>query len=348
MTNGAFLFVTWDGGGNTNPVIAMAERLLRRGHRVRVLGSETLAKRFADHGLEFVARDPAREWDQDASADDVTATALDDEVLVVDYMLPGALCGAEATGLPVAAFVHTLYGAMLSDDDLGPMHMAATVDGINALRTRLALPPMTRLVELLDHADLVFVNSPERLDVRVDRPPNLRYVGPVLENAAVDASAAYDVVVSFGTTPMDEQDVLERVLAALADLPVRVLATVGAHVDVAGVAAPDNATVSGIVPHAAVLPSARLLVCHGGLGGILAALTYGVPILCLPLGRDQPMNADAVERVDAGKQLPPNASSADIRAAASVLLRGGATSMADDIKSYGNGAACIDALEGLL
>jgi hypothetical protein len=158
---------------------------------------------------------------------------------------------------------------------------------------------------------------------------NVRYVGALLEPAGADAGWTSPepgerprVVVSLGTTPMDEAPVLQRLLIALADLPVDVVATVGDHFDASELAAtaPANATVTGYVRHAALLPGAALLVTHAGLGTVLAGLAHGVPMLCLPLGREQPDNAAAIARLGAGRVLPPDTSVDDLRAALTEML----------------------------
>ena len=53
--NRRFLFVTFDGGGNVPPALALVRRLVRRGHEVRVLGHSTLATRISDSGAIFRA-----------------------------------------------------------------------------------------------------------------------------------------------------------------------------------------------------------------------------------------------------------------------------------------------------
>ena len=58
------------------------------------------------------------------------------------------------------------------------------------------------------------------------------------------------------------------------------------------------------VPHGEVLPHASLVVTHAGMGTVMSALSHGVPLLCLPLGRDQFFNAAMVERLGAGRALP--------------------------------------------
>ncbi|MEQ1788503.1 MAG: nucleotide disphospho-sugar-binding domain-containing protein [Acidimicrobiales bacterium] len=269
--------------------------------------------------------------------------AGDADVVVADYMLPGALCGAEASFRPSVALVHTLYAALLDGDGgLLPMHMAATVDGVAAVRAELGLAPVASFGALLDRQACVLVTSPEALDDPAPpRAANVRYVGPVLEDAGSDAGwrpPGVDdgrpiVVVGLGTTPMDEGPVLQRLLTALGDAPVRVIATIGDHLDPADLTVPPNVHVAGYVRHAALLPWASAVVSHAGLGTVLAALAHGLPLVCVPLGREQPPNAAAVERVGAGCTLEPTASPEAIRAAVSravtdMDLRAGAARMA--------------------
>lgn len=359
---GRILFVTWDGGGNVPPVLALAERLRARGHAVRAMGTASLAERFAAEDVPYLAREVLSEWDQSALARDVLAEAGASDLVVSDFMLPGALCGAEASYRPSVVLVHTLYAANLDGTGgLLPMQMAATVDGTAAVRTELGLPPVATFGGLLDRAATVLVTSPEELDVPLAvRPSNVRYVGPALEGPGRDAGwrpPGVDdgrplVVVGLGTTPMDEGPALQRVLTALGGAPVRIIATVGDHLDPGDFAVPDNVHLGGYVRHAAVLPWASAVVSHAGLGTVLAALAHGLPLVCLPLGREQPHNAAAVERVGAGAALDPMASPADIRAAVvravdDLELRAGAARMAlriDELTTSGAAEAEIERL----
>ena len=221
---------------------------------------------------------------------------------VVDYMQPSALCGAEAAGVPAVAFVHTLFR------DLSPIAMAADVDGTNAVRAELGLAAVARLEELVERAPLVLVPTLEALDRPDGVAPNVRYVGPLVEDAGPDEGWRSPgrplVVVSMGTTPMGEAPLLQRVLDGLDGAAVTVLATLGPHLRAEDLRPPANATLTGYVRHAAVLPHADLCVNHAGLGSIGAALTYGVPLVCVPLGRDQPVNAEAVAAVGAAGCSP--------------------------------------------
>ena len=374
------LLVTWAGGGNVAPLVALGRRLLARGAHVRVLGPAQLEGRFVAEGMDFRPHRSGDEWtggnpivwpdvtDEQRMAylrglaeDVVTeAAAGATDALVVDYMQPEALCAAEHLGLPFAAFVHTLYASQAVAPHT-PMLMSADVDRLNALRAELDVASLDRITDLLDRAGLVLVTTVAEID-QPDRPlpANVRYVGPLVEDAGPDAgwvapgspSAAPLVLASLGTTPMDEGPVVQRLLDAVDGLSVQAVVTLGDHLDPAAFAAPANAVVCGYVRHAAVLPTAALYVTHAGLSGIGAALTFGVPMLCLPLGREQPDNAAHVESAGAGLTLPASASVDQLRAGIEAVLHGGeygraARRLAAAIEDLDGGARAVDELLAL-
>lgn len=310
-------FVTWAGGGNVTPAVTIGRRLRTAGHEVFVIGPMSVGERVSSAGLDFVPRAVPDQWDVEVMATSVRdlLTTHAHDVAIVDYMLSGAICGAEATGRPVAALVHTLYAALLVDGAPHPMGFASTTEEVNAARRAVELEPVSSVADLLDRVDSVLVTCPSELDTAVPQlGTKVRYVGAML-----DAPGAADVswrsrrfpdrplvVVSLGTTPMDEGPVLQRVLDELADSPVEVLGLAGGHLHPETFRAPANAQVTGYVRHSSVFPDASLVVTHAGLGTILAALRHGVPLLCIPLGREQPDNARAVERVGAGLVVSPD------------------------------------------
>jgi UDP:flavonoid glycosyltransferase YjiC (YdhE family) len=57
------------------------------------------------------------------------------------------------------------------------------------------------------------------------------------------------------------------------------------------------------VPQATILPHCDLVVSHGGSGSVLGALTHGVPMVLLPLGADQPLNAARCETLGVARIL---------------------------------------------
>jgi UDP:flavonoid glycosyltransferase YjiC (YdhE family) len=111
------------------------------------------------------------------------------------------------------------------------------------------------------------------------------------------------VYVTMGTV-FNDPEPLKVILAALTELDVRALVTVGPQADPAAVGRqPDHVRVEQYVPQTLVLPHCDVVVSHAGSGTVLAALALGLPQVCLPQGADQFLNAAAVASAGAGISL---------------------------------------------
>ncbi len=122
------LVVTWEGGGNVPPAMALAERLGARGLRVRVSAPESMRAVVDAAGAELVPWRNVRSvppttsheasWPQidailngPAMVEELQAIYRADPIdgIVVDSMSGAGLAVAERLGLPTAVLVHTLY-----------------------------------------------------------------------------------------------------------------------------------------------------------------------------------------------------------------------------------------------
>jgi UDP:flavonoid glycosyltransferase YjiC (YdhE family) len=83
--------------------------------------------------------------------------------------------------------------------------------------------------------------------------------------------------------------------------------TTGPSIPVDALDAPPNVTVVERAPHSEVLRHASAVVTHAGHGTVIKALAAGVPVVALPLGRDQLDNAARVAHHGAGLRLKPKA-----------------------------------------
>jgi MGT family glycosyltransferase len=159
-------------------------------------------------------------------------------------------------------------------------------------------------------------------------PGNARYAGPQLDDAPSAASRSPWalpsgrplVLVGLSSTVMRQEGLLQRIADALGHLEVQGLITTGPAVDPALIAAPPNVTVIRWVRHADVLPSCSVIVTHGGHGTVMKALSAGVPLVVVPLGRDQPDNAARVAYAGAGVRLRKNASVRALRLATARVI----------------------------
>ena len=104
---------------------------------------------------------------------------------------------------------------------------------------------------------------------------------------------------------------LGDLVAGMSGLDVRILVTIGPHVDPDGFAgAPEQVAIERYVPQGAVLGRCAAVVCHGGAGTVLGAAAAGVPMVCLPQAADQFRNSDGVAISGAGLVLQPEQVSA--------------------------------------
>ena len=112
------------------------------------------------------------------------------------------------------------------------------------------------------------------------------------------------IYVTYGSVrpTLDEFPALfARTVAALAELPVRVLFTVGKEIALEPLGpVPPNVHVARWVAQAAVMPHAAAVVSHGGAGTTRMALAAGVPAVVVPGFADQPRNAERVDALGAG------------------------------------------------
>ncbi len=250
------------------------------------------------------------------------------DVVVRDEVDLGAAVAAERAGVPHAAVVVLAAGGLLRPDVIG--------GPLDALRARHGLPPDRHLEQL--HGGLVLAPVPPGFRApehplpraaRSVRPAVLEPPGPGEELSAglrswLAAGSGPVVLVTLGTVfPQESGDLLRRVVDALAPMDVRTVVTVGDAVgpDELG-PVPEHVRLERFVPQAALLPQCDLVVCHAGSGSVVGALALGVPLVLLPLGADQPWNADRCAALGTGRVLDAvSATSDDVRAAVVDVLR---------------------------
>jgi MGT family glycosyltransferase len=160
------------------------------------------------------------------------------------------------------------------------------------------------------------------------------------------------VLASFSTTYMGQHDLAERTVEALAELPVRGLLTTGPAIESAHLSPPENVHIRDFVPHAAVLPETSLVITHAGLGTVHAALAAGVPLVCMPDGRDQNDTAARVVFHGAGVRTGRGSSARKLRrvvdeALGDVSLKEGAERMARAFAGEDGAARAVEELESL-
>ena len=117
------------------------------------------------------------------------------------------------------------------------------------------------------------------------------------------------VLVAPSTSQDPENRLVRAALKALAEEPVRVVATINREASGEPPEVPPNAILVDWLSYSQVMPMASLVVCHGGHGTVARALGEGVPVLTSPVAGD--MNETAARIAWAGSRpLGPLAASA--------------------------------------
>jgi MGT family glycosyltransferase len=191
---------------------------------------------------------------------------------------------------------------------------------LNAARAERGLPPLAAFYDQLLAADRILVLSSETLDVASPFvPDNVRYVGPILDDPVwtepwISPWPASNtdplVLVGFSSIYQNQGPLLQRVIDALATMDVRAVVALGRVLQADELVAPENVVVARSVPHGELLKGASLMITHCGHGTTAKALAAGVPMVCVPMGRDQDATAECVARLRAGIVLLPNVSTA--------------------------------------
>ena len=282
-----------------------------------------------------------------------TAAALGDNpgaAVVTQELLLGCMLAAEARSAPLALLtanvwpLPTLEGVPPFGPGLEPpkddqevrfqslireasrTFYDAGLPSLNAARAAHGLAPLAHTLDQIDAAGLILLSAARAYDFAPEPlPAPFRYAGP---QARVPAWAApwespwpADdprplVLVSFSTLYQAQEPVLRRVVAALERLPVRGVVTLGPQLDPAEVASPaENVRVLRSASHDALMPHLAAMITHAGHGSAIRPVLAGVPLLCLPMGRDQPDNAARIAARGAGLRLEPSASAGEIGSA---------------------------------
>jgi UDP:flavonoid glycosyltransferase YjiC (YdhE family) len=330
------LFASTQGAGHFGPLIPFIDACERNGHEVLIVGPPTLKAR----GYPFrVGASPPEEvlgplWGRMPSLPpaqgDVVVIGVIFAGLNVEAMLPAleeaieewqpdlvVREGAEFASA-VAADLHGVRHARVSTGvaQVEEAALAIAAPALDARRPGIAAriaasPYLTCFPGSVDPAPFEVT--------RFRHPASGTRPGPLPEGWWPGDERPL-VYVSFGSVAATFPPAAQAygsVLAAVAELPVRVLLTTGGNdVDLGDV--PANVHVERWVAEAEVLAHASAAVGHGGAGTTLSVLAAGCPLVGVPLFGDQPFNATRVAIAGAGVV----ASLDGIRAAVELVLEG--------------------------
>lgn len=331
------ILATAGAGGDLQPLMAVALGLRERGHELVFFGDVAVAATITDKSIATVVTAPEHDLGPRLIAAIKEGQGL--EVSAQGELVRQRMeAWSEGLALAVERFLqeHTSDLLVTSLFGVGVAHHISTHTGvpwcvINSTYYLGPNPPRplerdfgaralplfrSYFIPLLDQAPLVLHATDPVFDYNFTALPAAHhYVGPLLWEAPaplpdyLDKPGAPWVLVTLSSQVQDDLPLARAALTALAPHAVRVVLTIGSgHQPAELHPVPPNARVEPYVPHSTVLERGRLLLSHAGHGSVMKALWYGVPMVLVPWGRDQPGVAArakhlGVARVVAREQL---------------------------------------------
>ncbi|GAA2345529.1 glycosyl transferase [Streptomyces kunmingensis] len=341
------------------PSLALIRELVARGHRVTYANDPAVADRIEAAGAELIpCTSTLPVADNDWPADPIAAASLflDDAVQALpqlhaaydddpadlylyDIGAYAARALAEAQGRPllqlsptfvswdgyeeeVAAHLRKLPGA-----DAYRERFARWLAGCGATTTDVDAfsGPPARALALIPRA---MQPNADRVDTGT-----VTFVGPCFDSPAnsptgKDSWTRPDdvdrvLLISLGSAYTRQPEFYRQCVAAFGDLPGwHVVLQIGTYTDPEELGAiPGNVEVHSWVPQRAILEQADAFVTHAGMGGCGEGLAAGVPMIAVPQGAEQFMNADRLVQLGVARRVDTaDATAETLRAALNYLV----------------------------
>jgi MGT family glycosyltransferase len=176
--------------------------------------------------------------------------------------------------------------------------------------------------------------QPPALDFpRQSLPANFHYVGPLRDTSPRQFDFPWEkldgrplIYASLGTLQNGKVRIFRCFAEACAGIPVQLVIAHGGGLDSATVNGfPGNPLVVNYAPQTAVIERCALTLTHAGLNTVLDSMTYGVPVIAVPITYEQPAIAARLEFATAGEVIPlRNLTSAVLKARINHILNSGA------------------------
>lgn len=183
---------------------------------------------------------------------------------------------------------------------------------LNQYRDRWNLPPCrqmyrsnTRLLHLSQQvAAFDFPNS--------GLPDYFHYVGPLRNSSPRLISFPSDrltgqplIYASLGSVQNHKYQLFHHIATACQDLDVQLVIPHGGGMDAEQIAdLPGSPLVVAYAPQREILSKASLTITHGGMNTVLDSLSYGVPLVAIPITFEQPGTGARIRWTGVGESIP--------------------------------------------
>jgi MGT family glycosyltransferase len=339
-----FLVAAFGDPGHVFPAIALGRALRGRGHEATIETWEERREAVEGAGLGFAAAEEYRMFpppDPDSPEGAHAAEAARALLPLLEEMRPDAVVSdiltlaptlaAEAAGVPLATLIPHIYpvvepglpffavglqpprtpvgrGVWRAGQRALNIGLEQGRNDLNRQRARLGLPPVDRFHGGIS-PDLALVGTFPQLEYSRRWPAGTEITGPLtfeIPHPEIELPPGEEplVLVAPSTAHDSDNRLVRTALAALADEPVRVVATTNRVKPQSPIEVPRNATLVDWLSYSQLMPAASLVISHGGHGTVARALCAGTPVLICPIVGDMSETAMRVAWAGCGLSLP--------------------------------------------
>lgn len=327
------------------PSLEILRELVVRGHRVTYANDPAVADLITATGAEFVPYGSVLPVADDDWPDDPIAAMdlfLDDAVQALpqlraaydrdpadlylyDIGAYAARALAESQGRPVLQLSPTFVAWDGYDEDMAAPLWA--LPGADAYRAKFARwlagsgASTTDVDTFSGRPARALAMIPRAMQPHADQVDTgaVTFVGPCFGSRADrgtwtrPADAGKVLLISLGSAYTNQPEFYRRCLEAYGDLAGwHVVLQIGKHTDPDELGdVPGNVEVHSWVPQLTILEQADAFVTHAGMGGSSEGLYAGVPMIAVPQGAEQFMNADRLVELGVARRIDTADATAD-------------------------------------
>ena len=326
------LCVTQPGDGHLNPLVPVARALISAGHEVRFATSGPFVADVQRRGFDAVGVGPDFRWDAaletwPEGANNMGSASISFWVAMVDRDVTPSFT-ADVMSLVAADEPDLLLGeyatvsAMTTVKELTRLPLVMTawatepgcagflpdgyLDLLDRFRSRHGLAPLCGSLPV-EH----WITFTPPAWGRAQAEPRSSTLRARLPSTRTGTWSAPDGAGPFVYGTLGTVYNTRRRLATFIDAiglgGWSGLVTVGTNMNPDDFVSAPSMTVERFVPQADVLDHADVMLCHGGLGSVLGAIETATPMVMVPLGADQLVNAEIAQQLGIATIVDPAA-----------------------------------------
>ncbi len=327
--------------GHTNPMVSVAEELVKRGNVVRFYSFDQFKEKIEKTGAEFISCDSfsqrlKKEEEQRLKEVSTTEMTMQDiqgtinidafldkeyqthqpDVVYVDSVCFWGKLSAWKHGVPVVVSTSTFAFNQLSVQYMSysSRELRDMIFGLPKISKELKkLKPYgyhvksaLSLVQSDNNTDSVVYTSREFQPYGESFSKHYAFVGPSVSSSVIPNKKKERplIYIALGTVIHDRPDFYKRCMEALCDLDAEVILACGTSTDIASLGTiPKNVQVFPYVDQIEVLSKADVFLSHCGMNSVSESLYMATPLILYPQTSEQKAVARRVVEKNAGKLL---------------------------------------------